>query len=125
MDEALLPSDPKARKAVMGGILLIALGLGTTWLFAIRPLMELARVHHTSYYLKGVLMGPLLLYLGILVMTGKFVDGQIRRLNDNGKPALTRKGWIVVGGAVSVMALTLAAWYGYLHSMGYQETNGL
>ena len=124
MDEALIPTDAKARKAVMGGILLIALGAGMTYFFAIRPIQELIATNHTTYYVKGVLIGPLCMYIGVLALTGKFGDGQIRRLNDKGKPTFTKKGWIVVGGAVLVIALTLAAWYGYLHAMGFQETSG-
>jgi hypothetical protein len=124
MDESLIPTDAKARKAVMGGILLLALGAGMTYCFAIRPLQELAATNHTTYYLKGVLIGPLCLYMGALAMTGKFSDGEIRKLNAKGKPTFTRKGWIAVGGAIVVLALTMVAWYGYLHAMGFRETSG-
>ena len=57
-------------------------------------------------------------------MTGKFGDGEIRKLNDKGKVTFTKKGWIAVVGAIAVIALTMAAWYGYLHSLGFQETSG-
>lgn len=124
MDEALIPNEPNARKAVMGGILLLALGLGMTYFFAIRPLQELQTTGHTTYYIKGVLIGPLCMYLGALAMTGKFRDGQIRKLNAKGKPTFTRQGWIAVGGAVVVIALTLVAWYSYLHAMGFVEGGG-
>ncbi len=124
MDDALIPTEAKARKAVMGGILLIALGAAMTYFFAIRPIQELLATNHTTYYLKGVIIGPLCVYIGLLALTGKFGDGQIRKLNDKGKPTLTRKGWIAVGGGIVVLALTLGAWYGYLHSMGFQETSG-
>ncbi len=124
MDEALIPTEAKARKAAMGGILLIALGAAMTYFFAVRPIQELIATNHTTYYIKGVLIGPLCVYIGVLALTGKFGDGQIRKLNDKGKPTFTKKGWIAVGGAVLVIALTLVAWYGYLHSMGFQETNG-
>lgn len=124
MDEALIPTDPKARKAVMGGILLIALGAGMTYFFAIRPIQELLATNHTTYYVKGVIIGPLCVYIGVLALTGKFGDGELRKLNAKGKPTFTRKGWIAVAGAVVVIALTLVAWYGYLHSLGFQETSG-
>lgn len=124
MDEPLIPTDANARKAAMGGILLIALGLAMVYFFAIRPIQELLATNHTTYYVKGVIIGPLCVYVGALALTGKFGDGQIRKLNDKGKPTLTRKGWIAVAGAIVVIALTLVAWYGYLHSMGFQETSG-
>ena len=122
MDEPLLPTDPKARKAAMGGVLLIALGGALTYYFALRPLLELRRTGHTAYYLKGVLTGPLVAYVGVLALTGRFGDGEIRTANAAGKSTLTRKGWIVIAGAILVATLTLAAWFGYLHSLGLQAT---
>ena len=124
MDEPIIPRDPAARKRVMGGILLLALGAAMTYFFAVRPLQELIATNHTTYYVKGVIIGPLCLYMGILALTGKFADGQIRKLNSKGKPTFTKKGWIAIAGAVAVIAVTLAAWYGYLHSLGFQETSG-
>ncbi|GAA3747516.1 hypothetical protein [Terriglobus aquaticus] len=125
MDEALIPTEAKARKAVMGGILLLGLGAVMTYFFAVRPLQELVATNHATYYLKGVLIGPLCLYMGALALTGKFGDGEIRKLNAKGKPTFTRKGWFAVGGAIVVIALTLVAWYGYLHALGFRETNGI
>ena len=117
-DEPLIPMQPMARNSFLGGVLLCALGLGLGYFFLYRPLHALQTTGQMTYSLKGVMLAPLCVYLGALAFTGKFRDGSIRKLNEKGKPTFTKQGWIAITGALVVIGITFACWYGYLHSIG-------
>ena len=118
MDEQF-SNRPLAERAYLGGVLLLALGLVSGYFCIYQPLHDLRTTGHMTYYLKGIVLPPLCIYMGVLAFTGKFRDGQIRKLNDKGHPTFTRKGWIAAGGALAVILLTFAAWYGYLSATAY------
>lgn len=117
-DEPLIPSQPIARNSFLGGVLLCGLGVVLGYFFLYRPLHALQTTGSMSYSMKGVMLAPLCIYMGALAFTGKFRDGEIRRLDAKGKPTFTRKGWIAAAGALVVIGITFACWFGYLHSIG-------
>lgn len=119
--QSLLPTEPIARSSATGGIILTALGVLFGYWFIYRPLHELQQTGQITYYLKGIMVPPLCVYMGILAFTGRFRDGEIRKLNRQGKPTFTRKGWIAAAGALVVIGLTFAAWSWYLHALGVER----
>ena len=120
----LLPADPVRRKQAMGGIFLLALAAVCGYFFMYQPVHTAVQTNgELHYYLKGIMLPPLCLYMAALALTGKVRDGELRALNAKGQPTLTRKGWWVVAGAVTVIGLTFAVWYAYLHALGFREMN--
>ena len=121
-DRSLLSSDPAARRRAVAAILLFGMAAAVAYFTMYLPVHQ-ALVSHGAlrYYTKGILLPPELLYLAILVATVNVSDGQIRTFNSKGRRTFTRKGWLVLGGAVVVAGLALAAWTMYLRALGYHS----
>ena len=112
------PQPSLARARVFGAMLLPAsliMAYYTMW----KPLHEAQQTGVLHYYIKGILLPPMLLYAGVCILLADLRDGQIRTTGPDGKPKLTSKGWSFVVGMMVVMALTFTAWYLYLRAVGF------
>ena len=98
---------------------MIPVGLWISYHFIVQPLEQARRSGHLEYYLKGVLLGPLAVYLGIAILMTDLRDGQVRTIDPAGRKHFTRKGRLFVAGVIVVMCLSLAGWFGALHAMGF------
>lgn len=123
-DTTLLPSDPAARKRAVAAILFAAIAMFIAYFGMYLPVHQaLASGGALRYYTKGVVLPPVLLYLAVLVVTVDVKDGQIYAINSKNKRTLTRKGWLVVLGAVAVAAAALGAWRLYLNALGFHSAS--
>ncbi len=123
-ETTLLPSDPAARKRAVAAILFGVIAAFIAYVGMYLPVHNaLASGGALRYYTKGVVLPPILLYLAILIVTVNVQDGQIYAVNAKNKRALTRKGWLIVLGAVAVGAASLGAWTLYLRALGYHSGN--
>ena len=112
-----LPSLAKTR---VGAAILIVIGLVMAYFFIYHPVQQARASGELHYYVKGLLLPPLLLYMAVCILFGDMRDGQIKTIGPNGKAHLTSKGWAFVVGIFVVISLTLVAWYFYLSSIGFK-----
>ncbi len=123
MDEQILSSDPAARKRTIGGIVMLLLGAACAYFFMYLPVHTAMQTGQLEYYVKGILLPPICLYMALILLVTDIRDGQLRRLNAKGKPTFTKKGWWVMAGALATMGLTLAGWFFYLHALGFRSAS--
>ena len=121
MDDQILSSDPVARKRTIGGIVMLLIGAACAYFFMYLPVHTALRTGQLEYYVKGILLPPICLYIAFILLATNVQDGQMRALNAKGKPTFTKTGWWMMGGAFAVIGLTLAGWYYYLHILGFQS----
>lgn len=110
---------PSLSKSRITGVLFIVLGLGLAYVTVVRPLQEAARTGELRYLVKGVLMPPGLIYLGLCVLFADLRDGQIRTVAPDGTSKFTPKAKVFLAGLMVVLGLSWVAWEWYLHLLGY------
>lgn len=119
MSEPLLSSDPETRKRQMGAMLFLAMVPVLGYFFMYRPIAEGLRTGTLHYYLKGVLLPPLVLYVGLMMLFTKLRDGQLKERDAAGKTRYTRRGKWFLAGVVGVIGVTIVGWYALLHALGF------
>ena len=81
-------------KARLGGLGLIALGLGLGWFFLLEPLQEARHgAHEVSYSLKAFLAVPACLIFGVAFL----LLGARLRYRDAAHKNFTAVGWVLFG----------------------------
>ena len=103
----------------IAGLLFIALALGLSYITMVRPLRAAAGTGELHYLVKGVLLPPALIYLGLCALFTDLSNGQIRTAAPDGTLKYTRKAKVFLVGLMVVLGLSWAAWEWYLHRMGY------
>ena len=122
VDQPLFPRDPASRNRVIPAILIAAIAVFIGYIGMVQPVHEaLAGGGPVRYYVKGVILPPVFLYLAITMLIVDIRDGQIMHVNAKNKKTLTRKGWWVMLGAVAVAALSYLAWIAYLRTLGFHS----
>jgi hypothetical protein len=105
-------------KARLGGLALIALGLGLGWFFLLEPLQKASHgAHEVHYSLKAVFAVPACLIFGVAFM----LLGKRLRYRDDAHKNFTAVGWILF----ALVALATAAGFWWFQqqfaALGYSD----
>jgi hypothetical protein len=119
MSEPLMSSDAETRKRQIGALLFLTMVPVMAYFFMYRPIAEGLRTGSLHYYLKGVVLPPLVLYLSVVMLFTKLKDGQVKVRDAAGKIRYTRQGKLFLAGVVAVIVVTMAGWYALLHALGF------
>jgi hypothetical protein len=114
-----MSSDPETRKRQIGGMLFLLMTPVLGYFFMYKPVVEGLRTGMLHYYLKGVMLPPLVLYMGVLLLFTRFKDGELKERNAAGKMKFSRRGKIFLAGVVVVIGATVAGWFVVLHALGF------
>jgi hypothetical protein len=93
-------------KARLGGLVLIALGLGLGWFFLLEPLQQARHgAHEVNYSLKAFFAVPACLIFGAAFV----LLGSRLRYRDNAHRSFTAVGWVLFG--LVLLATATGFWW--------------
>jgi hypothetical protein len=105
------------RTKIFGGLTTLT-GLATAYFFILRPIEEAKRNGVLRQGLFGLVIPITLVYCGIAILVTDLRDEKTMRIEAESRLAWTRKGRIFQYAMWGTIALTLTAWYLYVHSIG-------
>lgn len=103
------------------GVALIPLSFVAGYYLMAKPLAEAKQTGLLEYSVKGIMLPPLMFFMGVALLFTDLRDKEIRSTDADGKRKLTRKGWLVTAGAVVICVATYAVWSYYVGSLGFKE----
>jgi hypothetical protein len=118
-DAMLLPQDGNHLKTKAGGVLFILGGLIFGYMFILQPIQEAQSTGSLHYFVKGIMLPPVCIYVGLMMLLFNIRDEHVRKLDAKGKPTFTAKGWWLVGGCIATIIATYVVWGWYIHTIGF------